>query len=144
MTRPGLTRRAALLVGVGAAWPALARGAAGVDVSPLRARGDNTDADHFARVLPGYLAESMGAAHSVRVRIDSVYYGPPGSDGQAHNNGAVDWIEGVGYVDGHTVPLTCSLVVMVAFPDVDGYSARLRQDNLARAFAQWLPRQAGL
>ena len=109
-----------------------------------RAKGDNTDADHFARVLPGYLAQSVGAGHSVHVRIDSVYYGPPGSDGQAHNNGAVDWIEGVGFVDGRAVPLICSLVVSVSFPDVDGYSAHLRQDNLARAFAQWLPRQAGL
>ena len=144
MNRPGLTRRAALLAGLAAASPAFARSGVAVDVSPLRARGDNTDADHFARVMPGYLAESMGAGHSVRVRIDSVYYGPPGSDGQAHNNGAVDWIEGVGFVDGRAVPLTCSLVVQVSFPDVDGYSARLRQDNLARAFAQWLPRQAGL
>jgi hypothetical protein len=144
MTLSGLTRRSALLGGLGAAWPAFARGGAGVDVSPLRAQGDNTDADHFARVLPGYLARSIGPGHSVHVRIDSVVYGPPGSNGQAGNNGAVDWIEGVGFVDGRAVPLTCSLVVSVSLPDVAGYYAHLRQDNLARAFAQWLPRQAGL
>ena len=137
----GLSRRAVLLAGLGAAWPAFARGRVAVDVSPLRAQGDNTDADFLARVLPGYLAE-FAPGRSVNVRIDSVTYGPPGSDGR-NSDGAVDWIEGVGIVDGRSVPLTCSQVTSVSFPDPTGYAARQRQDNLARAFAQWLPRQAG-
>ena len=69
---------------------------------------------------------------------------PPGSNGQASGNGAVDTIEGVGVIDGREVPLTCSLQTPVCFPDVGGYAARKRQDMLARAFAQWLPRQAGI
>lgn len=115
-----------------------------VDVSPLRRSGDNTDADYLAETLPGYLRQYVGPGHSVRARIDSVTYGPPGSNGQANASGAVDTIEGVGFIDGREIPLTCSLQASVSFPDVGGYAARLRQDMLARAFAQWLPRQIGL
>ena len=136
-----LTRRAVLLAGLGAASPAFARGRVSVDVSPLRRAGDNTDADFLAHVLPGYLAEYIGPGHSVSVRIDSVTYGPPGSGG-GNTDSAVDWIEGVGVVDGRSVPLTCSHVTSVSFPDPTGYAVRQRQDDLARAFAQWLPRQA--
>jgi hypothetical protein len=122
------------------AWP----GGEMVDVSPLRRVGDNTDADYLAETLPGYLRQYMGPGHSVRVRIDSVNYGVAGSNGLARNNGAVDTIEGVGFVDGREVPLSCSLQTTVVFPDIGGYAARLRQDMLARSFAQWLPRQIGL
>ena len=131
------------LAALAAVSPAFARGGFSVDVSPLRANGDATDADHFARVLPGYLAQSL-PGHNVRVRIDSVYYGPPGSTGGSHGDNAVDWIVGEGIVDGRTVPLTCSLIVWVRSPDIGGVQARERQDDLAQAFAQWLPRQAGL
>lgn len=137
----GLTRRAVLLAGSGAVWPAFARSRIVVDVSPLRRAGDSTDADYLARVLPGYLAEYFGPGHDVSVRIDSVTYGPPGSNGTS-SDGAVDWIEGVGVVDGRSIPLTCSNVTSVSFPDPTGYAAHQRQDDLARAFAHWLPRQA--
>ena len=120
MSRPGLTRRVLLLGSGFAISPAWARGGVAVDVSPLRANGDATDADQFARTLPGYLAESL-PGHQVRARIDSVYYGDPGSAGGGHSDGAVDWIVGVGFVDGRAVPLTCSLVVWVRSPDVGGY-----------------------
>lgn len=140
---PGLTRRVVLWAPVFATAPGWARSRVFVDVSPLRVSGDNTDADHFAQVLPGYLAESL-PGRDVRARIDSVYYGPPGSTGGGHSDGAVDWIVGVGFVDGRAVPVTCSLLNWVRSPDVGGYQAHERQDNLARPFAQWLPRQAGL
>ncbi len=115
-----------------------------VDVSPLRAQGDNTDADFLQAVLPQYLAQSFGPGHNVRVRIDGVSYGVAGSNGQTMGNGAVDSIEGVGIVDGREVPLFTTVQTTVYFPDIGGYAARQRQDQLARSFAQWLPRQAGL
>ncbi|HXT08655.1 MAG TPA: hypothetical protein VN715_17190 [Roseiarcus sp.] len=115
-----------------------------VDVSPLRRNGDNTDADFLADVLPGYLSQSIGPGHEVRVRIDSVTYGPPGSDGSPSDTHAIDWIEGVGWVDGRETPLTCSVVAEIVQPSFGDYGARMRQDTLARSFAQWLPRQVGL
>ena len=115
-----------------------------VDVSPLRRNGDNANADFFADVLPGYLSQSFGPGHDVRVRIDSVTYGPPGSDGSPNGGQAVDWIEGVGWIDGREVPLTCSVIAQVYRANLSAYGARLRQDTLARSFAQWLPRQVGL
>ena len=149
---PRCTRRLALALlfaGAPAALAAKRRAApaqAGisVDVSPLRRSGDATDADYLAEVLPGYLAAAFGPGRNVRVRIDSVSYGPPGSNGQQSNNGAVDTIEGVGWIDGREVPLTSSVQTQVSFPDIGGYAARQRQDQLARSFAQWLPRQAGI
>jgi len=115
-----------------------------VDVSPLRRWGDNTDADFLEAALPGYLAETFGPGHSVRVRIDSVTYGVAGSNGLPDNNGAVDTIEGVGWVDGREVPLMSSIQTTVSFPDIGGYAARQRQDQLARSFAHWLPGQIGI
>ena len=120
-----------------------ASGRIAVDVSPLRRSGDNTDADYFQTALPAFLRESFGPGHDVRVRIDDVVYGSPGSNGQANGTGAVDSIEGVGWVDGREIPLTCSIQATVYSPDVGGYGARLRQLMLAQSFAQWLPRQAG-
>jgi hypothetical protein len=114
-----------------------------VDVSPLRRSGDNTDADYFEDALPTFLSQSFGPGHDVRVRIDDVSYGSPGSNGQSNGTGAVDSIEGVGWVDGHEVPLACNIQATVYQPDVGGYGARLRQYNLAQSFAQWLPRQLG-
>ena len=76
-------------------------------------------------------------AHVVEVSVS------PGSNGQSNGNGAVDTIEGVGWIDGREVPLTCSIQATVSFPDVGGYGARLRQYMLAQSFAQWLPRQIG-
>lgn len=115
-----------------------------VDVSPLRRNGDDADADFLARALPFYLRESFAPGHDVRVRIDSVTYGPPGSNGTPYDNHAIDSIEGVGWVDGREVPLTCSVVADVIQPGFDAYGAHVRQDTLARSFAQWLPRQVGL
>ncbi len=148
-----ISRRSALSVLL-AALPAAAfaskrraaapRSGISVDVSPLRANGDNIDADYLAEALPGYLRQSFGPGRSVRVRIDSVSYGAPGSNGQLNNNGAVDSIEGVGEAGGREVPLFCALQTTVTLPDIDGSAARLRQDMLARSFAQWLPRQMGL
>jgi len=120
-------------------WP----GGSVVDVSPLRRFGDNTDADYLAEALPGYLQKSFGPGRSVRARIDSVTYGGPGSNGTGSNNGAVDTIEGVGWVDGHEIPIQSSIQTTVSFHDVDGYAARIRQDLLAQSFAQWLARQSG-
>jgi hypothetical protein len=114
-----------------------------VDVSPLRRGGDNTDADYFEGALPTFLSQSFGPGHDVRVRIDDVVYGSAGSNGQPNGNGAVDTIEGVGWIDGREVPLVCSIQATVYFPDVGGYGARLRQYMLAQSFAQWLPRQVG-
>jgi len=115
-----------------------------VDVSPLRRNGDDIDADFLAGVLPHYLSLAFGPGHDVRVRIDNVTYGPPGSNGTPYDTHAVDWIEGVGWIDGREIPLTCSVQADVIQPDIGGYGARTRQDTLARSFAQWLPRQAGL
>ncbi len=115
-----------------------------VDVSPLRAAGDNTDADFFADMLPGYLREFVGPGHDIAVRIDSVTYGVPGSDGRRDATGAVDNIEGFGSIDGRGSPIYSSIVATVSLPDVGGYAARIRQDMLARSFAQWLSRQARL
>ena len=141
------TRRAALAAlvvgGPAAAFAASRAGRIVVDVSELRRAGDNTDADFFADALPGYLQRSFGPGHSVVVRITDVVYGSPGSSG-ARDDGVVDWIEGVGIIDGRSVPLTCSAVGTVQLPDIGGYGARQRQDTLARSFAVWLPRQAGL
>jgi hypothetical protein len=117
-------------------------GGVSVDVSPLRRDGDNTDADYLAETLPGYLRQSLGAGRSVRVRIDSVTYGSRGSNGTI--DGAVDSIEGVGEADGREVPLFCAVQTTVSVPDIGGYGARLRQDMLARSFAQWLPGRLGL
>ena len=143
MSPTGLTRRAALGALLAAPSLALARSPR-VDVSPLRRNGDNTDADFLEAALPGYLARAFGPGRDVRVRIDSVYYGPPGSTGQQSNNGAIDTIEGVGWLDGREAQLTCSVVATVSFPDIGGYGARMRQDTLARSFAQWLPGRLGL
>ncbi len=115
-----------------------------VDVSPLRRKGDDTDADYLAGVLPHYLAIAFGPGHEVRVRIDDVNYGTPGSDGMASETHAVDSIEGEGWVDGRSVPLTCSVIADVIQPGFGNYGAQVRQDTLARSFAQWLPRQVGL
>ena len=115
-----------------------------VDVSPLRRYGDNTDADYFEDVLPGYLRQSFGPGRFVRVRIDAVTYGAPGSDGNSHGINAIDTIEGVGFAGGQEIPLTCTVIATVWLPDIGGYGARQRQDTLARSFAQWLPRQMGL
>jgi hypothetical protein len=148
MRNSPLTRRsalAAILLAVpGAALATPRAGRIVVDVSALRRDGDNTDADFLAEVLPGYLSQAFGPGRSVVARIESVSYGVPGSIGHTGGNGAVDTIEGVAVVDGRTVPLFCSLVTSVSLPDVGGYGARMRQDQLARSFAQWLPRQAGL
>jgi hypothetical protein len=122
-------------------WPGEPAG--GVDVSPLRRSGDNTDADFLEAALPGYLRQSFGAV-PVRVRIDDVTYGVAGSSGGGLNNGAVDSIQGVGWAQGREAPLFVSLQTQVSFPDIGGYAARQRQDQLARAFAEWLPRQLGL
>ncbi len=70
----------------------------------LRRSGDNTDADYFAEALPRYLEQQFGPGHSVAARIDSVYYGGPGSAGGSNDNRAVDTIEGVGRVDGREDP----------------------------------------
>jgi hypothetical protein len=140
------TRRAALAALVlGAPTAALAARSQriAVDVSSLRRSGDNIDADYFADVLPGYLQQSFGPGHSVIARITDVVYGSPGSSG-ARDTGAIDWIDGVGIIDGRSVALTCSAVATVLIPDIGNYGARQRQDTLARSFAQWLPRQAGL
>ena len=150
---PAITRRI-VLGGLISALPAAAfaarrrqpapQGRIIVDVSPLRRDGDETDADFLAEALPHYLALSFGPGHDVRVRIDSVIYGPPGSDGMPSETHAVDSIEGEGWVDGRSVPLTCSVIADVMQPGFDSYGARIRQDTLARSFAQWLPRQVGL
>jgi hypothetical protein len=150
---PGLTRRFALVaLFVASPLAALARvrrpgaaprGRIAVDVSPLRRYGDNTDADYLAEALPGYLRESLGPGHDIAVRIDNVTYGTPGSDGRRDNTGAVDNIEGFGTVDGRSTPVYSSIVTEVTLPDVGGYAARIRQDMLARSFAQWLSRQTG-
>jgi len=124
--------------------PRAEEGGVAVDVTPLRRYGDNTDADFLEAVLPGYLRQSFGPGRFVRVRIDSVTYGPPGSDGNSHGINAIDTIEGVGFAGGEEVPLTCTVIATVFLPDIGGYNARLRQDTLARSFAQWLPRQMGL
>src|SRR4051812_17317569 len=141
-----LTRREALgaLLGAAFAGPAAARPRLLVDVSPLRRSGDNTDADYLEQALPEYLARAFGPGRNLRVRIDSVYYGPPGSNGQQSNNGAVDYIEGVGWLDGREASLTCAVQAMVSFPDIGGYGARLRQDTLAPSFAQRVPRRLGV
>jgi hypothetical protein len=115
-----------------------------VDVSPLRRNGDVLNADYLAAVLPGFLRQNFGPGHDVRVRIDSVSYGIPGSNGQSNGNGAVDSIEGVGWIDGRETPLFCALQTTVGLPDIGDYQAHQRQYMLALAFAQWLPRQAGL
>ena len=86
-----------------------------VDVSPLRRSGDNTDADFLADALPGYLQKYLGPGRSVRARVESVTYGSPGSNGTSNNNGAVDTIEGVGWVDGHEIPITSSIQTTVSF-----------------------------
>jgi hypothetical protein len=114
-----------------------------IDVSPLRRSGDNTDADYFEDAMPALLSRSVGPGHDVRVRIDDVFYGSAGSNGQINGNGAVDSIEGVGWIDGREVPVACNIQATVYFPDIDGYGARLRQHNLAQSFAEWLPRQLG-
>jgi hypothetical protein len=145
-----ISRRAALAaLFVGAPLTALAAhrregsGRIAVDVSPLRRNGDNTDADFLEEALPTFLSQSFGPGHDVRVRIDDVTYGSPGSNGQSNGTGAVDSIEGVGWVDGREVPLTCSIQAVVYSPDIGGYGAHLRQHNLAQSFAQWLPQQLG-
>ena len=150
---PAITRRIAL-GGLIAALPAAAfaahrrqyapQGGIFVDVSPLRRDGDNTDADFLSEALPHYLAQSFGPGHDVRVRIDSVVYGTPGSDGMPGETHAVDSIEGEGWVDGRSAPLMCSVIADVIQPGFGNYGARMRQDTLARSFAQWLPRQVGL
>ncbi len=114
-----------------------------VDVSPLIRNGDQVDADYLARFLPTFLAESFGPGHDVRVRIDDVTYGAPGSNGQSDGNGAVDSIEGVGWVDGREIPLFSALQTQISLPDVGNYQAHLRQEMLAKSFAQWLARKAG-
>jgi hypothetical protein len=153
----GLTRRSALsalfaLAPVAAlastrhhqnAWPGY-NGGISVDVSPLRRDGDNTDADFLADVLPGYLRQSFGGSVNIQVRIDDVVYGTPGADGTGHSDSTIDYIEGVGRMNGREVPLLCSVPTQIFIPDSTGYGAHLRQDTLARSFAQWLPRQMGL
>ena len=94
--------------------------------------------------MPGYLRRYVGAGHEVRARVTSVTYGAPGSSSSNSGNGAVDSIEGVGWVDGRETPMFCTIQTTPSFPDVGGYGARQRQDQLALAFAQWLPRQIGL
>ena len=126
------------------AYKAAPRERISVNVSPLRVQGDTIDANFLEEMLPGYLAQYVGPGHDVHVRIDSVTYGPPGGNGQFLGNGAVDSIEGVGVVDGREVPVFVSIQTQVYLPDQFGYAARVRQEVLARAFAQWLPRQAGL
>jgi hypothetical protein len=145
-----LTRRSALaLLFVAAPSVALAdhrketrRGVVVVDVSPLRRSGDNTDADFLAAVLPGYLVEQFGPQKNVAARIDSITYGPPGSSGGS-NSRAFDTIEGVGRVDGREFPIRTSIQTAVTLPDVGGAAARVRQDQLARSFAQWLAQEPG-
>ncbi len=143
MSAFNLTRRsvlAAALLAPTAAWARVrAREGVFVDVSPLRREGDNTDADYLARMLPGYIVAFVGPGHSVSVRIDNISYGAPGSAGGNPNN-ATDTIEGVGIVDGRTIPITATLIVAPMFPDPTGYGAHERQDMLARSFAHWLGR----
>jgi hypothetical protein len=142
MSRAGLTRRVAMAAALLAPSAVWARPRAGVyvDVSQLRRDGDNTDADYFERVMPGYIQAAL-PGRRVSARIDSVSYGPPGSAG-GNVDGAVDTIEGVGIVDGHEIPITATHVVTTMFPDPTGYAAHERQDVLARSFAQWLGRPA--
>ena len=145
-----LTRRSALGF-LFAAAPAAAladhrketrRGIVTVDVSPLRRAGDNTDADFLAAVLPGYLVDQFGPQKNVAARIDSVTYGPPGGGGGSGVR-AFDTIEGVGHVDGREFPIQSSIQTTVSLPDVGGSAARVRQDQLARSFAQWLAQEPG-
>jgi hypothetical protein len=145
---PAFTRRlliAALLAGAPAAAFARSRPAPRirVDVSPLRRKGDRINADYLAQFLPIFLAGQFGPGHDVRVRIDDVTYGAPGSNGQVDGNGAVDSIEGVGWVDGREIPLFSALQTQISLPDVGNYQAHLRQEMLAKSFAQWLARKAG-
>ena len=144
-----LSRRSALAL-LFAAAPAAAladhrketrRGVVSVDVSPLRRAGDNTDADFLAAVLPGYLVDQFGPQKNVAARIDSVTYGPPGSSGKLDR--AFDTIEGVGRIDGRDYPIQSSIQTTVSLPDVGGSAARVRQDQLARSFAQWLAQEPG-
>jgi len=143
-----MTRRAAIgALAFGAPVAAYAAARSGrivVDVSPLRRNGDNTDADYLAEVLPGYLRASFGPGAASSPAIESVSYALPAATGTRTTMAAVDTIEGVGIVDGRTVPLTCTVIATVSLPDIGGYAARLRQDMLARSFAQWLPQQMGL
>lgn len=114
-----------------------------VDVSPLRAAGDRVDADYLEAVLPGLLARSVGPGHTVRARIDDVNYSTPGGNG-VREDGTVDTIQGVGWIDGKEIRVFSALQGSARLPDVGGYEARNRQELLARSFAEWLPRLAGL
>ncbi len=127
-----------------------------VDVGPLRAKGDTITADWIESVLPGmmrqsfapYLAPGDRRAPVLRGRVDLVQLGSPGSSGGALiGDAAVDWIEGAGVVggrDGAVYPLTSAVQAHVEEPDATGQQGRLRINNLALAFAHWLPGQMGL
>jgi hypothetical protein len=169
-----VSRRAAL-AGLAAAfaWPAVGRAddatgpaqrfrAIEVDVRPALEQGDGEIANWVAQDLPAALRKAFAAhlapgdrnAPILRVRIDSVTFGSPGS----HTAGlhmvlgddTIDYIEGAGVVLGAggreiaAYPLLCSLGASTSQPDPEGIGARQRATGLAQSFAQWLPGKMGL
>ncbi len=131
-----------------------------VDVAPLRANNTPEVADQVARMLPGFLRQYFAPYYApgdrgaavLRARVDTVWLGAPGSAGGGSNsNDAVDWITGVASVV-VGVHIAASYPVQSAVqagsvPDFDvsgGGVAFQRVQNLAQAYAQWLPGQMGL
>ena len=168
MANTSIARRDALFALAGVlAFPALARAAGPeapqrfraiqVDVAPLRSSGDTDTADYLARTLPALLNRSFAAylapgdprAPVLRARVDQVTYGPAGSIPVGNGAGAMDAITGAAEVvsGGRTVatyPFSASVLARVDLNDRTGGNALQLMQNLAYAYAQWLPGQMGL
>jgi len=169
MAKVRMARRDALIALAGVlAFPSLAHAAEAVaaprrfraiqvDVAPLRRTGDTDTADYLARNLPAllntafapYLAPGVSRAPILRARVDSVIYGPPGSITVGIGQGAMDYITGAAVVvsGGRTVatyPISASVIAHINQLDQTGGNALQLMQNLASAYATWLPGQMGL
>ena len=169
MANISIARREALFALAGVlAFPALAYAAGPaaaprrfraiqVDVGPLRRTGDTDTADYLARNLPAllntafapYLAPGDPRAPVLRARVDMVTYGPEGSIPVGIGMGAMDAISGAAEVvsGGRTIatyPISASVLAHVNLLDQTGGNALQLMQNLAYAYAQWLPGQMGL
>lgn len=167
MSKNLISRRTALLSLAAALAPVSARAqdanvrfrAIEVDVRPLRENGDTHSAEVIAAELPGALRAALGAhlapgdrsAPILRARIDTVYFGAPGSAGNTFDRRAThDNIDGAGVLVGPggrvlgTYPLTATLLVHPNPDDITGADGHYRIVHLAQAFAQWLPGKLGI
>jgi hypothetical protein len=118
--------------------PAVASGAISVDTSPLVAYVGNPTAGWVQQSLPGQLAQILGPATAVHVRIDTLYLGNGGP-------GDPDRMRGVAVLGGRTINVRAVSTYWSSPTDqaLPEQALQGRVQALSTAFAYRLKRKMG-